>query len=498
MEDQGWLEKYRPQSLSEVIGDRKNIDMINDFIGQFLQGDPEKIKCPNLIISGNNGIGKTLITDLAISSNGFEKRIANLSSISVSRKVKRAKTDKGALGPHRDVNIYYQTLTNSKQLTLTGNFEYRKIVLVIDDASNITNPKDREIIKALVKINNKYKKFPIIITTNRNHSKTVIELRKLSTITTKKTAKNGRKINSKTINEIFLYPPSSMDLENLIKNICSKENLVFRNTRPNEDDIHIRLIEYSQFDVRKLINALEDIKTIFGNDVVTTEKLEIFLETAKKKDVNIGIHIATGNLLNNFRGINTTLRLYSEERATIPLMIHENYSRNICNQYRKMPINKKIQLSRDISRNISISDKVDGLIYSNQLWSLQSVHGFYSCVMPSYLINKYPNKECREEKYEYTKDYNKTSIKKINNKVIKKAQEHPSFKQISVVDFLYISFIFKSLLERKDFETIANLVRPYRLKLNEIESIIKIDKINKDKNVLTGKQKKTLEALLEN
>ena len=116
--------------------------------------------------------------------------------------------------------------------------------------------------------------------------------------------------------------------------------------------------------------------------------------------------------------------------------------------------------------------------------------------MPSYYINKYPNKLNSVEKYEYTKDYNKTSIKKINNKVIKKAQENPLLKKVSIYDFLYIASILKTLFARKDVDIITDLVRPYGLNPSEIESIIKIDKVRKTKNNLTGKQKSILKEKL--
>jgi len=114
---------------------------------------------------------------------------------------------------------------------------------------------------------------------------------------------------------------------------------------------------------------------------------------------------------------------------------------------------------------------------------------FYSCVLPSYYINQYPGKLSNIEFSRYTKDYNRTSIKKINNKVIKKARENPHLKNFSIYDFLMISSILKSLIERDDLETIIYLIKPYHLSLKEIESIIKIDKIEKFKRKLSSKQK---------
>ena len=74
-----WLDKYKPKKISEVMGDKIQIQKIERFIKQFAKKtiDINKIPNPNLIISGSNGIGKTLITDLVLKENGFEKVVAD-------------------------------------------------------------------------------------------------------------------------------------------------------------------------------------------------------------------------------------------------------------------------------------------------------------------------------------------------------------------------------------------------------------------------------------
>lgn len=496
---ENWLDKYKPKKLSEVLGDQTQIQKIQQFIKQFTKKniDITKIPNPNLIITGTNGVGKTLVTDLVLEENNFEKVTANLSNISVSRKTKRKKkVEKEVIGSNRSVKTYYMSLKNNKKLLPSGEYSNRKIALVFDNVSTISNPKEKEAIKAIIKTNNKYKQFPIIIIANTKHSKTVNELRKMVTYIIRRTTADGKKENRKVINEIIMRPPQYNDMELFVKNICQKENLRLLQGKADDDDIYVELINHSQYDVRRLINILEELKLIHEDSPVTIEKFEEYRETSKKKDVDPGIYEATKMLLNRYNTMDNALLLYGEERATIPLMVHENYPLNIRQQYPKMPVEQQIDMIYDISKSISESDKVDGLIYSNQCWSLQPVHGFYSCVMPSYYINKTPGKLAKKEIYKYTQDYNKTSIKKINNKVIKKAQEHQFLKKVSIFDFLYIAAILKTLLLKKDFEKIAELMKPYDLKLKEIESIIKIDKIKKTKNTLTGKQRTILKELL--
>jgi len=494
---ENWLDKYKPNKLSEVLGDRTQIQKINSFIKQFTKKkiNIDSIPNPNMIISGSNGIGKTLITDLVLQENGFEKVVADLSNISVARRGRTRKTDKELTGQNRSVNTYYMVLSNNKKLLSTGEFSKKKIALVFDDVSNISNPKEKEAIKAMIKTNNKYKEFPIIIIANTKHNKTVNDIRKLVTYVVRKTDADGKKDNYKVINEVSLRSPDYCELERFIKKICTNEKFTLVKKKTDEDDICLTMVEHAQHDVRRLINVLEELKMIYENKV-TYEDFIKYCETSKKKDLDPGIYEATKMLLNDYTNIDSALTLYGEERATIPLMVHENYPLNIRTQYPKMSIENQLKILYNISASISESDKVDGLIYSSQCWNLQPVHGFYSCVLPSFYINQMPNKRCIKENYKYTQDYNKTSIKKINNKVIKKAQENQFLKKMSIHDFLYMASILKVLIERKEFEKVAELMSPYNLKLKEIESIIKIDKIKKPKTTLTGKQKALLKELL--
>lgn len=506
---ENWLDKYTPSNLNGVIGDKKTIVKIVTFIKKFdEENDKDKILNPNVIVSGKNGVGKTLIVDLVLKENGIEKIVANFSNVLVAKKTKRKnkqpdkiasqnpdkKSVKETKGVCRSVMTYYMSLNSKKKKYCDGKLIPNRIALVIDDVSTISNSKQRDPVKALIKLNNKLKEFPIIIIANTKHSKTVNELKKMVTYSIKKP--NVKK-PEKFVNEIVIYPPGNMELIRYIKYVAAREKINFVNNVERYDlSIYERIVDHCQYDVRRLINILEELKLIHGLEHITVEKFTEYCNTSKKKDLDPGIYNATKSLLNNYSCIDTAALLYGEERATIPLMVHENYASNLKLQYPRISVDETLDIMCDVSKSISESDKIDGLIYSNQYWSLQSVHGFYSCVEPSYYVNKKEGKLCSREVLEYTKDYNKTSIKKINNKVIKEAQRNMNFKKVSIHDFLCMAYTLKSMFENKRFEEVATLLKPYKLNIKEIESIIKIDKIDKEKNVLTGKQKNNMSELL--
>jgi hypothetical protein len=482
-----WLQKYKPTNISDVIVDTSITTSIDSFIKQFTKNsDASTINRPSIIITGPNGVGKTLLVDLILQKYNIEKMAINLTNIKMQRENKK-KEDNGS---KYTIKSYYMSF-NNKRLLGDGKCIERKIALVIDDISNICSKKEKDAIKSIVKLNNKYKKIPIIIISNNKHSKLLNVLRKM--VTYSKDSKKGEKI----LNELNISPPNFSDLESFIKKIANKEKMQFITKKTDDSNLFMEIINHSQYDIRRLVNILEELNILFDNSSITLEKFQHFVETSKLKDIDPGIYEATRLLLNDYSGIETCLSLYCEERSTIPLMVHKNYPMNINTQYPKMNSEEKIDLICNISSSISKSDKIDGLIYSHQCWNLQPIHGFYSCVIPSFLINEKPNKLCKMERCKYTLDYNKTSIKKINNKIIKKTQENNSMKKIQNYDFLYISNILRNLLQNKDFNKIAELMKPYKLKVKDIESIIKIDKINKTRINFTGKQKNQLKELLE-
>jgi len=457
---QRWIDKYRPTRINEIIGHDDSIKNLKKFLQTYDEDDP------NLIIDGPNGIGKSLIIDLLLKELKFTKIIPNLNNIS-KEQGKSKKLD--------GVKEYYYSLFNRRDITNLNINNKEKIAVIIDDIETITGKNEKMGIKNFHKINMKHKLMPFIIVSSNKHNKIINSLKK----------------TSKTI---YFNKLSNACLTKLIMTIAANEklHLVQSSSGNNMEDLYNDIIWHSQGDIRCLINTLEQLKAVFGENRITINMFSEFCETSTKKDIDMSIYDATKSLMSMYQGISKSNELYEIEKVIVPLMLHQNYISHIKTQLPYISAEEKITLINTISKCLSNGDLIEGFIYSNQTWDLQNIHSFYTCAAISFLLNDFSNKLNRPEKYLFTKDMNKASIQKINTKNIFKTQKNYYMKNITITDFIYINKIVRHLLDEKKYEEIAQLLGPYKLNIEQIDSLLKIDKLKISKNNLTAKQKRKI------
>jgi len=145
---------------------------------------------------------------------------------------------------------------------------------------------------------------------------------------------------------------------------------------------------------------------------------------------------ATNVLLQKYNGIEDCIRSYETDKVVLPLMIQQNYIE--CITSKTSDEKQQFDLACEISDLISKGDVIENYIYGDQNWDINEVHGFYTCVYPSYLLSS----TLRKEKYlqlTYPADLNKASISKINRKNI--INTNKAFKNKNINDYIYINLI---------------------------------------------------------
>jgi len=408
--------------------------------------EPDMIKS-SLILSGNHGVGKSVSVQVILKENKYEI----------------IKLDTDLLKDERFVNklLYYSK---------------KKRALLVDELETITTKKENLLF--LTKENEINWYFPIIFISNNQHSKLLVQLRKTSF-------------------EVKYFTPSQSEIFNLTFNLIKKEKIKIL-----EERIINELIRHSQYDIRRIILILQDIKLTYGNNKINQDVLDEYMRTSKEKDVKLDLYKSTENILNGHYNINECARAFDTEKVLLPLMVQQNYLSSIVNKTtlsRKNIYKNKLCVDKiiKVSGLISFSDSTENHIYSNQSWDLQQIHGILSCSLPSHYIShglSLKNKNLKQ-KIEFATDLNKTSIQRINKKKILKATEN--FKSMEVIDYIFMIQVINKLLEKNEIKECYLIMKSYGYSISQLESLIKIDKISSGKTKVMTKHKKEFQKLSE-
>jgi len=435
-----WINKYRPQHTSKIIGHKDHINILKKWLSAY-----DNHTYHAAIISGGHGIGKNLIIKLLLLENEYQ--IKHICSTDLKNK-------------EIITNIITSCVkTKNVYSSLNNNIEYQKYAIIIDDTESITLKSEKENLLELIKINEKHKYFPIIFISNLQHSKLINNLKK-------------------SLLEINLHQINIEHIKEYIINICEKENMIIV-----DDKIYYQIIQFSQLDIRRLLYILQDLHYTYKNNPITISMFKEYQMLSQKKDIDIGLYYAAKTLLDEYKSINDCLLLYESDKVLLPLMVYENYYKKFIKQ--KIDTKDLLTIMAEITDSISIGDVIETNIYSDQNWFLQNIHGFYTCVNSSYIINSICNKyketnpQIKKNDYEisFSVDLNKHSSKNIN----KKKNIYPlqvKFKNKSIDDMLYINKILYELEKSNSLDKIKIIKNIYELTTKDIQIALKIDKTN--------------------
>ena len=416
-----FVTKYIPKEPSDIIGNKNNIDFIYNWLINF-----KNSKYSSIIISGHHGVGKTITIKTILKYLNYDIKYLSSYNLKNIKKINEL------------INI------NSFYFENKNNF-----AVIIDDFDTITLTSKKNLIFQLFKENQDNKYFPIIFLTNEQHSKLVSNIKKSCP---------ELKFEFPEIHEIITY----------INKICKYENIKIKN-----ESLIINIIKYSQFDIRKLLLILEDLKLTYNDKEINENEWNNYILSSKKKNINIGLYESTRDIFDKYTNIPKTIELYETEKVLLPLMIFENYAKNLL--LRQISTNTELyEIMYKITDSISIGDNVETNIYTDQNWYLQKLHGFYTCVETSYNINKYPRKNSNIYTLNFSTDLNKTSLKNINKRNINNIQN--LLKNKNLTDIMYLNKIINHDINNDKYNFIKKFIKSYDLNNKHIELINKIDK----------------------
>lgn len=466
------LHKYSPKTIKDIIGSEQQIKNIVSWLTNFNKNKQnrhnktQKNKNTNMfssiLISGDNGTGKTSIINAILNDMKYTVKTVNFRTLDINSH-----------------NIIEQIIVSGNIYNKIQNINNNKIVIVIDELEFLSTSIEKNIISDILKKNSDDWICPVIFIGNNKHKKIITLVKKESYY-------------------IKLYPPDENNMMKLLERICLGENIVFENDMRSIN----KLIEYSQNDYRRLIIILGELFRIYNGNIITYDNVIVYLMHIGNKDIDMTIYQNTNKLFTEFNDIASILKIFESDKTNIPLMVHQNYFTAI-NNYNNNKDNI-MDITKNISKYIAHGDIIDNYIYSEQNWNLQEIYGFYTCIYPSFVINNNIDTKTllRDMSYPrympkyttvYPKDYNKTSTKCINFKNIKYANNF--FENINISDYLYICKYIKFMLINNRIIECKNILKTYNINMAGIAYVLKIDKINGTKKDITKELEKKIKEI---
>lgn len=466
-----WINKYKPLCINQIIGNSTQINKFKDWIYNLSTN-----KNQGIIISGNQGLGKTLTIKIILEELGYIIRIINPNEIKDHR-------------IYDDFNDYYNFTNSIYNKINFSEQKNKKIALIFDETENITLTSEKKYVMDIYKDNNKSKSFPLIFISNNQHSKLLNDLKKGCT-------------------EIIFTTPTISELTELVKKISLMENITWESEKSKdfleldslamtENKLIEKLIIFSQNDIRRLINLFQELSYHLINGKVTNSSINEFINKSREKNVDTGLFDSTKRILNNYLDYDTIIKLYESEKVLLPLMIHENYLKKILNKSKDSwfdIISNIVKVSDSISRG----DNIETSIYTDQNWYLQNIHGFYTCINTSFWINKTKtNYKINLNDIKFSSDLNKTSLKNINRKNIINLSKIINNK--SNQEILMLNRICNHLIQENKENKLIKILTGYNkdITIKEIELCLKIDKTI-EFNTLASKDKKRITKQIKN
>lgn len=436
-----WFEKYRPKELKDIIGNNLQKKKCELWLNDFINKQEHTKNC--LLISGPPGIGKTSFSHILLNKYDFDTIEFNASDIRNQKLIKEKFTN----------------LIDKYSITsLMGSSKH--IGIIMDEVDGLTSG-DRGGLNELINyINPKIKNNnPIICICNPNFDKKIKKL--------KQYAYHIQFLESK-LNELFDFAKSINDKENM--------NL--------SDDYLLKIVNFSQKDIRKLINTLE----LFNKK--KNQNIDDFLKNLISKNVDCSLYYGVFNILNTYSNVNEILNIFNSDRNLIGLLTHHNILNFIKNY--KMNNKEKLYLIENIYESFYESDLLDYQIFNNHhnLYNYNSIH---KCAYISYKLNQ--NKKLKNlvfgpndlvfsnllnkfslQLYNYKTKYNLLHKININSNVLLNDEI------FNIIIINIIKFMNDTKIKKKNINnTIIKFIKFYQLNSTDLEKIYKLIKLKIDK-----------------
>ena len=230
-----WTEKYRPKSLSDVIGNPSAVKELSDWARSWNEG---KVKKKAVVLIGSPGVGKTSSAEALANDMGWTIIEMNASDQRTGNAIKETALMGAYFNAFRDDGNYIDSKDGGKKL------------IILDEADNLFGNADRGALPAINELI-KTTKQPVILIVNDFYA----------------LSKKSSAIKTDTI-QISFRKPTASSITSALKKIVEKEGIAA------DTDTLKKIAEVASGDMRAAVRDLESLsqgKNMI--DVASAEKL---------------------------------------------------------------------------------------------------------------------------------------------------------------------------------------------------------------------------------
>ena len=315
------IHKYKPENLENIIGNAPSIKSIQTWFENWHTTTTKTTKTDTknvcALLSGPNGIGKTLTIELLIKKY-------DLNPIS--------------LNPHEKADKDYIMKTIIPSIKRQKSFTNKRNIFVIHD---IDCYDDYGFISSVVACL-KETKIPVIATCNDRYDQSLKPLTPYCL-------------------DVKFQKPNTTDVVKFVKPIIKKEGITMSDVKLNQ------VIEDANCDIRNILNNLQLF--IGGNTKITTGP------TDSKDKTNTNVFEVTKQFMSQNVQLDDKQILFWMNNDLLPLMIHENYPANSIKMKNEVSYLNNIA---DSSQCLSDIDLFEKDIHMNGNWELMPYTAWHS------------------------------------------------------------------------------------------------------------------------
>ncbi len=492
------FKKVYPDHFDDIIFYKDQLSIITKWISDFKNNVDRTKKV--LLIIGDTGSGKTCLAQLLLKK--FEYQIVELNSSDIRSQKKIGSFLHKTLGFNNVLDMFYEKkrpigLILDEIETLCQNTDKgglsEFIQILKDNTKYEKNKKKHELemkksSKSKLKKNDKFKidmnKFiyienPIICTYTDNNDKKINELKNFSQVLYLKDIKY--EIYKDFYDKIKKKFSLSTIKANILKNTCKECGNDIRKFVVSIENLHMcNQNNISLEDFQKIKNLNDNTK----NDIQLIDAVKLFFK--EKLDIQ-----------------KLDLLFYLEPYH-LPYTIYQNLINFLINT--NLDNNIKFKIYSFYLNCLSNFDKTNNLIYESSDWSdIDNSLRLFGIYYPNFYLHNYKIKTNKEIPIEFTNIHNKASQMLVNKKLISNAKYSLNKRYTNVnnvileCELLFTYFNeFRQLIIEQNFDNLntKNLIQYmnyYKINYNDLENILKIEKINKDEE----KRKKNITVLLK-